>query len=345
MRDIFPRLLGNEGTKARIGRAIEDGTVSHAFLIGGPSGSGKSLLATEIAAAVNCENKRGASPLPCGRCASCRRIYDGNFTDVKIRGKAADKATLGVDIVKSLREDMFLSATESEYKVYIIDDAECMTPEAQNALLKVLEEPPAGVIIILLAKECDKILSTIKSRTQYIAMSRFSEAELERYLPPRSEGAARLRAEDEEKFRGVLMSADGRLGEAIRLSDAKRAEENEAERAEVQRFIAALKKNTSYADIYSAVMALSTSKRPELLFSFERIISAIRDLIAVKADREVRLIFYSSRAEAEHLASMIGTKRLLSAFDAVNEAHGYCARNANIGNLLHGLAARIAMPS
>ena len=158
MRIYFPRLIGNGETKERLGRAIESGTLPHAFLIGGPSGSGKSTLAIEIAAALNC------------------------FPDVKVLAKKKDKATLGVEAVKDFREDMFLSSTESENKIYIIDDAESMTPEAQNSLLKVLEEPPKSVNIILLAKECDRILTTIKSRTQYIPMSRFDEGELAEQL-------------------------------------------------------------------------------------------------------------------------------------------------------------------
>ena len=96
-------LVGNEETKNRIGRAIESGTIPHAFLIGGPSGSGKSILATEIAAAMNCEMKSGGAPLPCGRCNNCKRIYDGNYPDVKLLAKKKDKATLGVDPVKEFR--------------------------------------------------------------------------------------------------------------------------------------------------------------------------------------------------------------------------------------------------
>lgn len=140
VKNYFPRLIGNEETKNRIGKAIESGRLPHAFLIGGPSGSGKSTLAIEIAAAMNCKGE--GDSLPCARCESCRRIYEGIYPDVKILSKAKDRATLGVEAIKDFREDMFLSSTESEHKIYIIDDAECMTPEAQNALLKVLEEPP-----------------------------------------------------------------------------------------------------------------------------------------------------------------------------------------------------------
>ena len=82
MRIYFPRLIGNEETKERLGRAIESGTLPHAFLIGGPSGSGKSTLAIEIAAALNCSQRHNSQTLPCGKCNNCHRIYEGNFPDV-----------------------------------------------------------------------------------------------------------------------------------------------------------------------------------------------------------------------------------------------------------------------
>jgi DNA polymerase-3 subunit gamma/tau len=91
-------------------------------LIVGPSGSGKSTLAREIAMAINCEKRNeGAYPMPCGFCNTCRRIREGNFTDIKYLEKPKDRATIGVEAVKDFREDMFLSATESERKIYIID--------------------------------------------------------------------------------------------------------------------------------------------------------------------------------------------------------------------------------
>ena len=136
MRRYFPALLGNEKTKSRIGAAIDGGTLPHALLIGGAFGSGKTTLAIEIAAALNCEKKGdGASSLPCGECGCCKRIRELNFPDLKVLSKPKDRATLGVDAIKDFREDMFLSSTESDYKIYVIDDAETMTTEAQNALL------------------------------------------------------------------------------------------------------------------------------------------------------------------------------------------------------------------
>ena len=183
MNNRFTRLFGNDETKLRICDSIVREALPHAMLIVGPGGSGKHTLATEIAAAANCVNasiKLAGAKLPCGVCANCKRIYSGNFPDVNTLGRGSGKATIGVEELRDYREDMFLSATESRYKFYIIEDADLMTPAAQNALLKVLEEPPSAVHIILLCTESDKILSTIKSRTQYAQTELFDYEELKR---------------------------------------------------------------------------------------------------------------------------------------------------------------------
>ena len=341
MREYFPRLLGNDSTKQRLGKAVESGALSHAFLISGQSGTGKSTLATELAAAVNCERRSDAgSPLPCGRCNTCKRIYENKFTDITVAKRHKDKATLGVDIVKALREDMFLSATESERKIYIFDEAECMTDEAQNALLKVLEEPPLGVIIMLLTTECDKILTTIKSRTQLISMTRFDRDALAEHLCKKSRDAAMLKAREPEKFDEIAVSADGRLGEALRLLDPKSSEELRAEREETLRFISALSPKASYAELHSAVTALTTAKRHELSDSLERIVGALRDLITARYG-EVTPVFYTTMEDATRQSAEIGAIRLQAAYDAVLEAQDYCARNGNVGNLLTNLSLRI----
>ena len=343
MRTYFPRLLGNEETKERIGRAIELGTIPHAFLVGGPSGSGKSTLAIEMAAAMNCEMKNDAgSPLPCGRCSCCRRIYDGNYPDVKLLAKKKDKATLGVDPVKEFREDMFLSSTESEHKIYVIDDAECMTPEAQNALLKVLEEPPSAVTIILLAKECDRILTTIKSRAQYIAMSRFDDETLAEWLLSESAEARAMRATDKARFMGLIMSADGRLGLAKRLVGKRLLDESEEERGEIVELIRAIGQKPSYANIYSALSSFPT-KRAELSTSLEGLMNALRDLIVIKYDKNAKTVFFPTADDAVRLCGDVSAKRLVALYDAVSEAHELCSRNANVANLIASLSSNLRM--
>ena len=341
MREYFTRLLGNRDTKLRLGRAIENGTLSHAFLISGPDGTGKTTLATELAAAINCESRNSAAPLPCGVCNHCRRIREGKFTDLTVAARRKDKATLGVDVIKELREDMFLSATESEHKVYVIDEAEYMTVEAQNALLKVLEEPPKGVTIILLTTECDKILTTIKSRTQLVPTCRFERDELAEHLLSVSREAASLKQRDPGGFEEILVGSGGRLGEALRLLDPAMASRLSEERREVMDFIAAISPRAGFTELHSAVSSLNTAKRQELSESLERITTALRDMIAQRQSQDAATVFFTSGDEARTLGGEIGVKRLLSAYDAVMEAHDYCARNGNVSNLLVNLELRL----
>ena len=343
MRTYFPKLLGNEETKTRVGRAIESGTVPHAFLIGGPSGSGKTTLALEMAAAINCEHKQDKdAPLPCGSCRNCRRIYDGNYPDVKLLAKKKDKATLGVEAVKDFREDMFLPSTESENKIYFIDDAESMTPEAQNALLKVLEEPPKSVTIILLAKECDRILTTIKSRAQYIAMTRFDDEELAQRLLSDSAEARAIKSLDPSKFMGLVMSADGRLGLAKNLISKKMSESTEEERADIIKLIRAIGQKSSYSEIYSALSHFPT-KRAELNLALERLMNALRDLLVIKYDKNARTVFFPSAEEAERICGDISAVRLVKLYDIVSETHELSSRNANISNLLASLCTKLKL--
>lgn len=338
MRGYLPKVLGNSDTRTRIGRSVESGTLPHALLIAGPLGSGKHTLATAIAAALNCENKKSSShPLPCGVCNSCRRISDGNFTDIKLLSKKKDKVTIGVGEIRDFREDMFLSATESLHKIYIIESAECLTVEAQNALLTVLEEPPVGVTLILLTTECDRLLTTVRSRVQLITTERFSDSELEALLIKKSPDAAALKAKNPEMLRGIIISSDGILGEAIRLSDPKRAEENALDRAEISDTVSAILSRSQFASLHRAFAALPT-KRQELLSVLERIISAIADLIKVKTADAPHLCFYTSVEAARTASAEASLERLTEIYGAIILAHTQLTQNAGVGSVTSSLA-------
>ena len=341
MRDIFPRIYGNGATKARIGTAIQTGTLPHAFLIDGESGSGKMTLALEIAAALNCEYKDSVvHSLPCYDCNNCRRILGGGHVDVHVIGLTDGRATIGVNEVKEMRSDMFLSSTESDYKIYIVRDAERMTPEAQNALLIVLEEPPRNVIIMLLASGTDKILTTIKSRAQYIAMSRFRAEEIGEYLIKSDENAARVAKTDNAGFTLAVASACGSIGRAKELLTPGRREAIAEEREETVGIVRLFDRNAPYGELYRAVMELP-KKRPELSDSLERLITATRDLIAIRYDESAPLSFFYDRSEARALAMATDTARLFKIYDIINSAHEDNYKNANITALLSLLAAGI----
>ena len=343
MRSYFPDVFGNDFHKNRIAEAVLGERLPHALLIDGPAGSGKMTFAKQIAAALNCEARGDATrPFPCGRCNSCRRIRDDSFTDVKVLGRTDGRATIGVQAIKDFRADMFLSATESGHKVYIIDEAEAMTPEAQNALLIVLEEPPKNVVIMLLASGTDSILTTIKSRTQYVVTTRFTQDELSRYLSEISAEARSLAFRDPEAYKALLVSADGRIGRALDLLNPKLREENEETRSEILAVIRALGKKTPYTELYSAITSLP-QKRAEFAHSLEILITALGDLIAAKKSESFTTTFFTTPMAAKEEARDIPMARLLRIYDTVMHTYLECEKNANVALAAANMASQIRM--
>ncbi len=341
MREIFGGLWGNSATKERVGSAIISHTVPHSFLIDGAVGSGKYTLATEIAAALNCDFKDSQDkPLPCRECESCKKILGEGHVDVHVLSREGGKATIGVEAVRDFRADMYLSATEAEYKIYIVKEAERLTVEAQNALLTVMEEPPKNVVIILLSAGTDKILTTIKSRAQYIAMSRFSCEEIATYIKENTPEARALSVSDAEGFATAIISADGCIGPAKELLTGTRREDIKIEREAALDVIRALGRGTPYDVLYSAVGALP-QKRKEFEESLERVILAISDLVKLHYDENAALSFFTKRGEAEELLDKIGTAKLLRVHDAVLKIHEENTKNANITTLTSALTAKL----
>ena len=343
MRDYFSGLYGNNALKKRLGEAIIRDTLPHAFLIVGPDGSGKRTLAAELVAALNCEKRHSeSSPLPCHTCNTCRRIKEGNYTDITYLSRAAGKATIGVEEVRLFREGMFLSATESEYKLYVICEAEKLTPQAQNALLTVLEEPPRNVVILLLAETADSILTTIKSRTQSITMQRFDSASLLQYLTAHNEKARLYAKSSSELLDGIIMSSDGRIGKAIELLSDKESLENQESRALIERIIAALSPAAPYSQLYAALSELPTA-RADFSEAIESLMCALRDIILVKFDRNAPLIFYTS-PEAVCVASEdLNTKRLFKIYEILKCALEDAGRNVGTSAIIADLGAKIKL--
>ena len=340
MRRYFPNLYGNENTKNRIGPAIESGRIPHAFLIDGGEGAGKLTLALSISAAMLCERKNdAASPLPCCSCNTCKRVLSKIHPDVRILEKQSDKATLGVREIREFREDMYLSPTEAESKIYIIRDAEKMTPEAQNALLIILEEPPVNTKIFLLASGCDRILTTIKSRSQYIACARFTPEEILDYL--KKTGRFQLfDSYDGERLDALILSSDGRIGKALSIIESGELDDTEERRKDCISMLNIFAASTDAADILRTVGNLP-DKRGELVPIFEMLQDALRDVIALKHTKNPPLLFFINTDQANSLASKIGAQRASKLFDLITRAHEECLKNANVPTLLATLCARI----
>ena len=249
MPEFFPTVFGNQEAKRFFGDGCLHGTLSHAYLLEGPAGSGKKTLARAVAAALVCEKKGQADALPCGVCNRCRRVLEENAPDVKT--VRATGATLGVDIIRGMREDMYLSPTEPGPKVYLIPDAHKMTPQAQNALLKVLEEPPTELVVFLLTERAEALLTTVRSRVMLIRMELFSPEEEEVFLE-KNAAAKRMREKDPDAFRALLEGSGGCLGTVLDRLEGKRAEAYAKKRKEVADAVAGALKTLAECDFIAA---------------------------------------------------------------------------------------------
>ena len=161
---IFADVIGQEHVTTPLSNALESGKIHHAYLFSGPRGCGKTSSARIMARSLNCE--KGPTPNPCGICQSCKDLVangPGSLDVIEL-----DAATHGlVDDARDLRDKAFFAPVQSRYKIYIIDEAHQLGPGAANALLKVVEEPPAHVLFIFATTEPDKLISTIRSRTHH----------------------------------------------------------------------------------------------------------------------------------------------------------------------------------
>lgn len=157
------RLPGNAALKRQLSAQAEGRGLSHAYLISGPAGSGKSILAQLLAAAMVCT---GQGEKPCGLCPACKKTFGGIHPDVIHVDVPAGKREIPVEQIRQIRSDAWIRPNEGARKVYIFHNAQAMNPNAQNALLKLLEEGPAYAAFLLLADNPGALLPTIRSRCE-----------------------------------------------------------------------------------------------------------------------------------------------------------------------------------
>lgn len=179
---IKPPVQGEKNARM-LAESVRSGYVTHSYIFEGDAGLGKVETAAYFAASLLCENK---SECPCGECDSCRQISNNNNPDLKSYSLKQlverDKKSIGVGEIRSVIEDVYTKPFKSEYKVYIIEDGDALTNEAQNAMLKVLEEPPEYAVFIMCVTAPGKILPTVQSRCRVIKFYPASEAEAASYV-------------------------------------------------------------------------------------------------------------------------------------------------------------------
>lgn len=203
---MFENFIGNSDLKELIQCATASGRFPHAFIIEGEEGSGRHTFAKMIAAAAVCKQENA----PCGTCRECELVKKDGFCDVLTY--RPDGATFKVDLVRSIRDGAFVFPIEAKRKVNILLDCDKMNESAQNAFLKILEEPPAFMIFILVCRNASALLPTVRSRCVTLSIKNPDFDDAFNYLTLKT-------GRDEGEIKEALETSHGNIGKALEILD------------------------------------------------------------------------------------------------------------------------------
>ncbi len=300
----FDDILGHDAVKRHFQKAIQVRKVSHAYILAGEAGMGKKSLANAFALTLLCENDQNR---PCMKCHSCRQVLSGNHPDL-IRVSHEKPQSIGVeDIRDQINDTVMIRPYNGSYKIYIVDEAEKMTVQAQNALLKTIEEPPGYAIILLLTANADALLPTILSRCVQLKLQPLRDSEVRDYL-------TEIRGVSEADARLYTAFARGNLGKAVRLAESDDFRYLYDE-------LVYLLKNVKNLDLSEMMEKIRQWKDEELDIDecLDFIQMWYRDALVFKTSEETELLFF--RKESEFIEQLSretgygGFEKILEAID------------------------------
>lgn len=278
-------IIGHDAVVTSLRASIERDRVSHAYLVAGPEGVGKTTLATAFAQALCCQARgRADRTVPCGTCLACRKIGRGTHPDVQLLDletqrrlndkRGGQNTTLTIDSIRQLAVDAALRPMEASRRILVVDDAEAMQEVAQEALLKTLEEPPPAVLLLLLANDAARLLPTIQSRCQIITLRPVAAATIAHALV--AQGV------EPDQARALAALAAGRPGWALRAS--RDPELLNGHRGALERAMTWIEES-AYARLVRAVkLGDSFSKRrAEVFGDLEALLMVWRDIMLIRA--------------------------------------------------------------
>lgn len=301
----FRDVVGHESIIGHFKSSIEQGKVAHAYLIHGEKGTGKKMLAGLFAKTLQCE---AGGTDPCGTCRSCIQCDSGNQPDIIWVTHEKPTVISVDDIREQVNNDIIIKPYSSRYKIYIIPEAELMNPQAQNALLKTIEELPEYAIIMLLTNNLDKMLPTILSRCITLNLKPVGELDMMEYLSRM--GIPQAKA----KF--CVGFAFGNLGKAVRLATSE--EYNEIKHDCVQ-----ILKDINRMEIYDLIDAVKKMSKYKLdIYDYLDIMMMwYRDILMLKVSGSPdKLLFKEEYATLKQQANYIsyeGIENVLKALDKV----------------------------
>lgn len=280
----FKDIIGQESIKKHLQTAIKTGNLSHAYIINGEYGSGRQTIASALAKTIQCQSKTDDTDA-CGVCTSCKQAESHNHPDIKYI--THDKTSISVnDIREQLNNDISIKPYSSEYKIYIIPDANKMTEQAQNALLKTIEEPPVYAIIILLTENCDSLLPTIRSRCVTLTMNPVEKDKICTYL----ENKFQL---EPEQAQIAANYCQGNIGKAIRFASS-------SDFIEMKNQVLKLLKNLDSMDIASIIDTIKefSTHKNNINDYLDLMLLWYRDVLMFKVTKDANLLLYSDEYSA-----------------------------------------------
>lgn len=300
----FEEILGNEMVKDHFKKAIANHKISHAYILTGEAGMGRKSIANAFAMTLLCE--KGGSE-PCMTCHSCKQVMSGNHPDL-IYVKHEKPGSIGVDDVREqINDTIMIRPYSSYYKIYIVDDAEKMTVQAQNALLKTIEEPPSYAVIILITTNQEAFLPTILSRCVQMKLKPLKDFTIKSYLTQN--------LHIPEKDADICAAfARGNLGKAIHLASSD-------EFKELFQKVMVLVKNVKTMDISMLLDCIREMK--EQNFDIGEVLDLMqlwyRDVLMFKVTKDMNLLIFKDEYkminETGEKVDYAGLEAILAAID------------------------------
>ena len=278
----FKDVVGHKNIIQYIGNAVTSGAISHAYILNGERGSGKKLLANLFAMSLQCQN-RDEDGDACGKCQSCKQAVSGNQPDI-IRVTHEKPTTISVDDIREqVNNDIQIKPYSSPYKIYIIAEADMMSVQAQNALLKTIEEPPEYAVIILLTENAETLLPTIRSRCVMLKLRNIKDHLVKKYLMEQMEIP-------DYKADVCVAFAQGNMGKAIALATSEYFNEIKEEAVHLLRNI----DDMQVEELMGAVKKCSAYKM-NISDYMDVIAIWYRDVLIYKATKNVDRVVFSDQ--------------------------------------------------
>ena len=279
----FKDVVGHKDILKYISSAVENNRVSHAYILNGERGSGKRMLANLFAMTLLCESGENE---PCGKCHSCKQAESGNHPDI-IRVTHEKPNSISVDDIRTqVNNTVDIKPYQGPYKVYIIPQADMMTPQAQNAILKTIEEPPSYAVFLLLTENAETLLPTINSRCVMLKLRNIKDTLIKKYLMENLEIP-------DYKADMCTAFAQGNMGRAIMLANSDHFNEIREEAVQLLKHISEMELN----EIVAAVKNISVYKL-EITDYLDIIMIWYRDVLLYKATKEIDKVVFKDQLQS-----------------------------------------------